>query len=323
VSLIARNYCVTMIPGVWALGQFDATKRFLSSQERAAIPVITQILTTLLHYVWLVYFVNHLDMKEFGVAIATNLTYVSNMIIADVWLRLRSNHEYKDMIFFYDRTAFDSKQMRIFLRIGVPGMFMLCFEWWAFELLAIFTGYIGVDELAAEVVIINIVTFIFMLPLGISCAASAFTGKYLGQRKIISAKKQALMTILVDIVLTSLVVLFLGLFRTEIAQLFTGEPNVVKIIENTMWVLLIYIWFDTIHGVQSGIIRGLGRQKAGSIYTLICYYPIGMTLALVFAFVLDWGIEGMWLGFTFACIILDIGFFLIICLPDWHKIADK
>ena len=41
MSLIARNYCVTMIPGVWALGQFDATKRFLSSQERAAIPVIT------------------------------------------------------------------------------------------------------------------------------------------------------------------------------------------------------------------------------------------------------------------------------------------
>ena len=236
-----------MIPGVWALGQFDATKRFLSSQERAAIPVVTQVLTTLLHYVWLVYFVNHLDMKEFGMAIATNLTYISNMIIADIWLRLRSNHEYKEMIFFYDRTAFDSKQMRIFLRIGVPGMFMLCFEWWAFELLA------------AEVVIINIVTFIFMLPLGISCAASAFTGKYLGQRKIISAKKQALMTILVDVILTSFIVLFLGLFRTEIAQLFTSEPNVVRIIENTMWVLLIYIWFDTIHGVQSGIIRGLSR----------------------------------------------------------------
>ena len=90
-----------------------------------------------------------------------------------------------------------------------------------------------------------------------------------------------------------------------------------------MWCLLIYIWFDTIHGVQSGIIRGLGRQSAGSIFTLICYYPVGMTLALVFAFVFKWGIVGLWFGFSIACIILDIGFFFIIYLPDWYAIADK
>ena len=67
-------------------------------------------------------------------------------------------------------------------------MLMLCFEWWAFELLAIFTGLLGVNELAAEVVIINMVSFIFMLPLGISYSASALTGNYLGEGKIDLAK---------------------------------------------------------------------------------------------------------------------------------------
>jgi len=57
---------------------------------------------------------------------------------------------------------------------------MLCFEWWAFELLAIFSGYLGVIALAAEVVIINLVTFIFMLPLGISYAASSLVGNAIG-----------------------------------------------------------------------------------------------------------------------------------------------
>ena len=32
VSRIARTYCTILIPGVWALGQFDATKKFLSAQ---------------------------------------------------------------------------------------------------------------------------------------------------------------------------------------------------------------------------------------------------------------------------------------------------
>ena len=226
------------------------------------------------------------------------------------------------MVFWYDSSIFSMEDNLVYLKIGVPGMLMLCFEWWAFELLAIFTGLIGVKDLAAEVVIINIVTFIFMLPLGISYAASALTGVYLGERRIILAKRYATLTIVVDVILTSIIVALLGIFQQEVAELFTTEEDVVRIVKRTMWVVLLYIWFDTIHGVQSGIIRGLNRQAYGSIYTLICYYILGMPLALVFAFTMKMGIMGLWLGFTIACVILDIGFAMIISCPDWYKIAD-
>jgi multidrug resistance protein, MATE family len=86
---------------------------------------------------------------------------------------------------------------------------------------------------------------------------------------------------------------------------------------------MIYIWFDTIHGVQSGIIRGLGLQTYGSIYTLVCYYLIGLPLALHFAFDKKMGIRGLWLGYSIACVILDLGFAVIIIYPNWHKIAEK
>ena len=150
------------------------------------------------------------------------------------------------------------KDVVTYLRIGVSGMLMLCFEWWAFELLAIFTGLLGVEQLAAEVVIINMITFIFMLPLGISYTASALTGNFVGEKKIDMAKRFAIMTIVLDVILTSVIVLLLGLYQTEVSQIFTQETHVIDIIHSTMWTLLIYIWFDTIHGVQSGIIRGLG-----------------------------------------------------------------
>ena len=91
-------------------------------------------------------------------------------------------------------------------------MLMLCFEWWAFELLAIFTGLLGVKDLAAEVVIINMISFIFMLPLGISYAASGLTGLYLGKDKIILAKRYATLTIVVNVILTTIIVLLLGIF---------------------------------------------------------------------------------------------------------------
>lgn len=95
----------------------------------------------------------------------------------------------------------------------------------------------------------------------------------------------------------------------------------VTIIHDIIYVLFVYIFFDTIHGVQSGIIRGLGLQVYGSIYTLVCYYIFGMPLALTFAFKVGMGVKGLWLGFSIACIILDLGFWVIIAYPNWQKIA--
>lgn len=94
---------------------------------------------------------------------------------------------------------------------------MLCFEWWAFELLALFSGLMGVDALAAEVVVINITSFIFMIPLGTSYAASALTGYFLGEGKIDQARRYSSMTILFNVLITTVVVILLGSFQTQVS----------------------------------------------------------------------------------------------------------
>lgn len=87
---------------------------------------------------------------------------------------------------------------------------MLCFEWWCFELLALLSGILGVDELAAEVVIINIITFIFMVPLGTSYAASALTGYNLGMKKIDLAQRYSKLCILFNTSITIVIIIILG-----------------------------------------------------------------------------------------------------------------
>jgi len=44
--------------------------------------------TTILHFGWCQLFITHLDMEEKGAAIATNITYILNMLIADIWIRM-------------------------------------------------------------------------------------------------------------------------------------------------------------------------------------------------------------------------------------------
>ena len=82
-------------------------------------------------------------MREVGAAIATNITWVGNMVISDSLIRYNKDRDYKDMIFFYDLTVL--QDVGLYLKIGIPGMLMLCCEWWIFEILAIFTGLLGVD----------------------------------------------------------------------------------------------------------------------------------------------------------------------------------
>ena len=48
-----------------------------------------------------------------------------------------------------------------------------------------------------------------------------------------------------------------------------------------------------------------------------------MPLALICCFTLKMKLQGLWLGFVIACIILDTGFQMIIMCPSWKKISDK
>ena len=48
-----------------------------------------------------------------------------------------------------------------------------------------------------------------------------------------------------------------------------------------------------------------------------------MPLALVLAFNHNMGIAGLWLGFSIACVILDVGFAMIISCKEWKKVTPE
>jgi MATE family multidrug resistance protein len=122
-----------------------------------------------------------MDGKEVGAAMATNITYILNMLAVEAVVYFKPSLQHT-RAGWPDRRSWSN--IGEYLKIGIPGACMLCFEWWCFELLAIFSGLMSVEALAAEVIIVNLVALIFMVPLGTAYAASAFTGVFLGRMKI-------------------------------------------------------------------------------------------------------------------------------------------
>lgn len=62
-------------------------------------------------------------------------------------------------------------------------------EWWAFEIMAIFAGLIGVSEQAAHIILMNLCAFMFMLSLGMQTATVTTVGQEIGAVNIKRAKE--------------------------------------------------------------------------------------------------------------------------------------
>ena len=166
ISTMARNYVVWSLPGIIALVQFDCRKRWLQSLFFSHVSTQTQVFTTCNHVLVCYILILKLNWGVFGAAMALNFTYGLNFLIQEIYV----NVLLKERLSIYEAPLLSIESFKgwmNFLKLGVPGTLMQCFEWWAFEVLAIFAGILGTVQLAAHVAVINVCALVFMIPLGI------------------------------------------------------------------------------------------------------------------------------------------------------------
>jgi len=166
--------------------QLETLRRFLVAQEVFDFVPKIQFFTTFLHPLWLYIFVYYFDMSITGVAISTSITHTLSFLIAYIWISLDNTIVREGCWNYINKDSFID--LIGYLKYGIPCYIMLALEIWGFEALSIMSGYIGVHELGASVIIINIMTFFYMIPLGVSFIASSLVGSNLGASKPRTAK---------------------------------------------------------------------------------------------------------------------------------------
>lgn len=72
----------------------------------------------------------------------SNLTVYSSLIIYSSCIP-----ELKEAVFLPDKKTF--RMLSQYLALGVPSVLMMMLEWWAYEVMTLMAGYIGVNEQAA------------------------------------------------------------------------------------------------------------------------------------------------------------------------------
>jgi len=83
-------------------------------------------------------------------------------------------NEIKEAVAYPDRRIFED--IYAYLKLGVPAAITFSFEIWAYEIMILFSGLLGVNELACTVIVSNFLQAIYSVALGVRTAASSCIG---------------------------------------------------------------------------------------------------------------------------------------------------
>ena len=139
----------------------------------------------------------------------------------------------------------------------------------------------------------------------------------LGKDNPEQAKRFAICCVVLAVSIASTLAIVINIFPFQIAGMFTKDAASIVMITDTLPILSLFVILDAIHGVNAGNVRALGRQKVVSVSTLLCYYAMGLPLALIFGFQMKMGLFGFWLGYILAMALLDVIVSYLVVTADW------
>ena len=85
-------------------------------------------------------------------------------------------------------------------------------------------------------------------------------------------------------------------FRESLPRLYIEDAAVVSLAAVLLPIAAAFQIFDGLQVVGGGLMRGMGRPKAGAIVNLIGFYAIGLPLGWLLGFPMGLGVIGIWWG---------------------------
>ena len=135
---------------------------------------------------------------------------------------------------------------------------MLCAEYWAFEILIVLAGIIGVTELAAQTVCLMILALAFEITVGFQQAVCAVLGNCTGANNVALAERFFSVTMKLNLAVTITISILLVLARAQIASVFTDSVEVREQVARVLIIGGFMFLFDGTQGFLQGPIRARG-----------------------------------------------------------------
>ncbi len=195
-------------------------------------------------------------------------------------------------------------------RIGIPIAFQLIVEVTAFGIGAVMMGWLGETSLAAHQVALGLASFTYMISLGVSQANTIRVSHQMGLRDYKSMISASMASTHLVLVFMSLMALLFVVGRNLLPYLFTTDIEVVKIASGLLIVAAIFQLFDGLQVIMLSTLRGMADVTIPMFIAFLAYLLVGIPTSYIFAFVVDFGPQGIWFGYLVGLGTASILFYL-------------
>ena len=322
VAAVAGKYLKILLVANPAMIIYFLSRKFMQTQRVVYPCIVLNVLGNLVniacHYLLVIY----LQLGVEGAAISLSIGYWSLAIFYMMYIRCSSLYRIS-----WPGWGMDALNGWLhYCKYGIPGLIMLCLEWWTFEIGFLIVGATSADpqvQVGIFSIMLNVSMQIFTIPVGYMIATNVRVGNLLGENNPSLARKVSYLALFIIFVIGMHFSVGVFLLKSKLPELFTKDKCIIAGASNTLFITAIYQNFDGFKLISGGIIKGCGRQKIGSITNFIVYQFFAMPLAICLCVVLKMSTKGYWIGMASAIFLQAVIFFVLVMCTDWRKVADK
>jgi multidrug resistance protein, MATE family len=301
---LAQHYLFGLVWGVTPALWFMAIRGFMGAVNRpqpalwitlAAIPANALLVYPLIYGEW-----GFPRLELFGAGLATTTVNFAT-VLAGLWFAT-SRSPFRKYRVLGRIWRIDWRVMRELVAIGAPISLSFMMEYGMFSAASLLMGLISTTALAAHQVALQVVATLFMVPYGISMAATVRVGHAIGRSDPGGVKRAGFVAILLGIVLVAGFTLAVIAGRFAIAQAFFGVADdaspAVELTANLLLVGSTFFIADGIQTIAAGSLRGMNDTRVPLLFAAISYWLIGFTTACGLGFWTGLGAIGVWIGLS-------------------------
>ncbi|CAN7628689.1 MATE family efflux transporter [Bradyrhizobium sp. LjRoot220] len=307
---LAQQYLFGLAWGILPALWFIAIRGFMSAVNRpepvlwitlAAIPANALLVYPLLYGKW-----GLPELGLFGAGLATSLVNLGTFL-AGLWFTAR-RRPFRKYHVLGRIWRIDWPLMGKLIVIGAPISMAFLLEYGLFGAAGLLMGLISTTALAAHQIALQIAAILYMVPFGISMAATVRVGHAVGRRDSDAVRRAGYVALLLGTAFMAAMTLAVIMGRFTIAELFLGEAHDATATLTATLLLVGTTFFvtDGIQTVANGALRGMNDTRIPLLFATISYWLVGFTCAWALGFRTSLGAGGVWVGLSVGTVVFAV-----------------
>jgi len=303
----AAPYVLALAPGLPFMLGVMILRNFLAALGKTRMPLVFIVVTTVFNA-----FVNYLlifgafgfpRLELVGAGLASSLSHALGFVLLVVYIR--RDAEARPFEVFRGIAVPDWQRLKEIVALGAPISVSLGFEVMLFNAAVFVVGRIGVDEVAAYQIALNVAAIGFMGPLGLSLAGGTRVGLAAGAGDVDGIRRAAVVSIVACVACILIVAIPVMANPETVAGFYldAADPanaSVIALVAGFLPVVAGFAAFDAFQVAAHQALRGLKDVRLPVIFCGVSYWCIGFPLAWWLALGTDVGAVGVWWGLMAA-----------------------